>query len=186
MAAREGHDQVVKFLLGIKAGMEMVDFMGRSPLHEAAANGHLNVVKLLCAAGCNPMLVDKPQILRMKMHIENPMERGVLYLNIEGGGRRLTVRSLHLRSQKSFNEAKCEALKKVFQEHKADFYSQEINNNPELIKKIILLCDCKPEGVLPIDLVRRYQQKKMRMQVRQLKLRIFWQMRCSSMLKSIR
>ena len=55
-AARKGHAEVTKVLLGTKANVEATDTDKRTPLNWAARNGHGNVVELLARTrhGANP------------------------------------------------------------------------------------------------------------------------------------
>lgn len=50
-AAKGGHLNVVKLLLESGAQPECVDIEGRSTLHHAAANDHIEIASLLLAQG---------------------------------------------------------------------------------------------------------------------------------------
>ena len=54
----KGHAAAAEELLRGGAGVECADAGGRTPLHEAAARGRLEVVARLLAAGANPVGTD--------------------------------------------------------------------------------------------------------------------------------
>ena len=64
MAAREGHEDVARFLLDrgadpTRTSSRLFDGAGRTPLHAAAAKGHAAVVRLLLERGANPSARDE-------------------------------------------------------------------------------------------------------------------------------
>jgi ankyrin repeat protein len=59
-AAREGHDEIIKFLM-TQEGFDLTsqDGAGTNPLHQAAKSGRYNTVELLLAHGVSPMVRSK-------------------------------------------------------------------------------------------------------------------------------
>ena len=47
LASRQGHIEIVIFLLEKGANLESTDNLGRTPLHWASVKGHLEIVQLM-------------------------------------------------------------------------------------------------------------------------------------------
>ena len=58
-AARNGHTEVVKYLLDQGAAIDTKGFFGGTGLHWAAINGHRETVELLIARGANREIRDE-------------------------------------------------------------------------------------------------------------------------------
>ncbi|KAJ5765756.1 hypothetical protein N7520_005315 [Penicillium odoratum] len=59
-AAEYGHSELVKYLLRAGAGPDFENNLGETPVHLAARNGFLSVIKVLLEEGCSiPFLMDK-------------------------------------------------------------------------------------------------------------------------------
>ena len=59
MASANGHADIVKYLISLNpspAHMNALNETGNTPLHWAALNGQLEVVKALIASGADPMV----------------------------------------------------------------------------------------------------------------------------------
>mmetsp|Transcript_40690 Transcript_40690/g.73529 ORF Transcript_40690/g.73529 Transcript_40690/m.73529 type:complete len:209 (+) Transcript_40690:61-687(+) len=57
-ATWKNYEVVVKLLVEKKANAELGDYQGRTPLHEAAYYGHVNLVTYFCDIGCKVDPVD--------------------------------------------------------------------------------------------------------------------------------
>jgi ankyrin repeat protein len=77
-AASEGHQAVVKLLLGnTRLGIESADNRGETALFLAAENGHTEVVRLLLEKGANPSPRDKEGSTPLSVATENNHEEVV-------------------------------------------------------------------------------------------------------------
>ncbi|KAJ5957119.1 hypothetical protein N7501_011398 [Penicillium viridicatum] len=58
-AVEYGHSELVKYLLRVGSGPDFENNLGETPIHLAAKNGFLSVIKVLLAKGCSiPFLMD--------------------------------------------------------------------------------------------------------------------------------
>ncbi|KGO41766.1 hypothetical protein PEX1_031150 [Penicillium expansum] len=58
-AAEYGHSELVKYLLRVGSGPDFENNLGETPMHLAAKNGFLSVIKVLLEKGCSiPFLID--------------------------------------------------------------------------------------------------------------------------------
>jgi ankyrin repeat protein len=58
-AASGDLDEVKRLVLDCGVDPKIKDILGRTPLHHAASNGHLNVVEFLLEHGADPNIGDK-------------------------------------------------------------------------------------------------------------------------------
>jgi ankyrin repeat protein len=57
-AAEDGKDGAVKFLLSVKAKVDIQDEEGKSALHHACITDHFSIVGMLLECGADPQLTD--------------------------------------------------------------------------------------------------------------------------------
>ncbi|KAL4884621.1 hypothetical protein BJY04DRAFT_181622 [Aspergillus karnatakaensis] len=84
LAAKEGHEEVAKLLIGKGADLELKDMRGQTPLAWAAQKGHLGVVKSLVEAGAKLETTDIFDLTPLAHAAENEHPKVMKYLLDKG------------------------------------------------------------------------------------------------------
>ncbi|KAF6802773.1 hypothetical protein CMUS01_15268 [Colletotrichum musicola] len=69
MALEGNHPEIVKLLIGTKAGLEVTANFGQKPLHFAAYQGDVDVIRLLLATGADKNALDLPGTTPLQMAV---------------------------------------------------------------------------------------------------------------------
>ncbi|XP_041117078.1 poly [ADP-ribose] polymerase tankyrase-2-like isoform X3 [Polyodon spathula] len=84
MASEKSHNDVVEVLVKHEAKVNALDHLGQTALHRAAHCGHLQTIRLLLSAGCDPLIVSLQGFSASQMGNENVqqvLQEGVLIGN---------------------------------------------------------------------------------------------------------
>ncbi|XP_041117077.1 poly [ADP-ribose] polymerase tankyrase-2-like isoform X2 [Polyodon spathula] len=83
MASEKSHNDVVEVLVKHEAKVNALDHLGQTALHRAAHCGHLQTIRLLLSAGCDPLIVSLQGFSASQMGNENVQQvlQGVLIGN---------------------------------------------------------------------------------------------------------